>query len=393
MLKILWHSNAPWTPSGYGVQTRLCCARMRDAGHEVAVSAFYGLEGSAIHWDGIPIFPRAAHAYGQDILPAHARHWNADIVFSLIDAWVYDPRQWGQMRWAPWFPVDSEPIPPAVLQRVRLAYQPLVYSKFAEEQMRLAGVDCRYVPHCVDTQSLTPHDRRAARQALGLPQDVFLFGMVAANKDFPARKAFQQHLDAFKLMHQQHPDTHLLIHTFSGPEQGGMNLPEYLHYLGLERAVTFNDQYRTLLGLGDDYMRLCYSAMDCLLSVSMGEGFGVPILEAQACGTPVIVGDWTSMGELCFCEPSIKIPREQSMPFVTKLAAYQFIPFPQAIWEAMGTLYARGGATEEERKQIAAHARDYDADAVYGRYWAPLLQDLESRIREGAGELKLVTFG
>ena len=30
-----------------------------------------------------------------------------------------------------------------------------------------------------------------------------------------------------------------------------------------------------------------------------GEGFGIPIIEAQACSTPVIVTDFSSMPERC----------------------------------------------------------------------------------------------
>ena len=46
-MKILIHSNAPWVPSGYGSQVMLMLPRLRALGHEVAVSSFYGLSGSA----------------------------------------------------------------------------------------------------------------------------------------------------------------------------------------------------------------------------------------------------------------------------------------------------------------------------------------------------------
>jgi glycosyltransferase involved in cell wall biosynthesis len=46
-------------------------------------------------------------------------------------------------------------------------------------------------------------------------------------------------------------------------------------------------------------MAKLYSAMDVLLNPAMGEGFGVPVLEAQACGTPAIVTDFSAMQEVC----------------------------------------------------------------------------------------------
>jgi glycosyltransferase involved in cell wall biosynthesis len=48
----------------------------------------------------------------------------------------------------------------------------------------------------------------------------------------------------------------------------------------------------------DDDLPLLYSAADCFLFPSFGEGFGFPLLEAMACGTPVVAGDNTSLPEL-----------------------------------------------------------------------------------------------
>ena len=60
-MKINWFSNAPWAASGYGVQTKLFAPRLKEAGHEIGITAFYGLEGSVINWNGIQIYPRWAH--------------------------------------------------------------------------------------------------------------------------------------------------------------------------------------------------------------------------------------------------------------------------------------------------------------------------------------------
>jgi glycosyltransferase involved in cell wall biosynthesis len=48
----------------------------------------------------------------------------------------------------------------------------------------------------------------------------------------------------------------------------------------------------------DDELVRLYSGADCFLFPSLGEGFGFPVLEAMACGAPVVASDRTSLPEL-----------------------------------------------------------------------------------------------
>src|SRR5512143_3412242 len=107
-MKINWFSNAPWAATGYGVQTKLFAPRVKALGYDVAITAFYGLEGSVINWSGIQIYPRWAHGYGMDIISAHTKHQQADIVLTLLDAWVFDANSLraNGVKWVPWFMAD-----------------------------------------------------------------------------------------------------------------------------------------------------------------------------------------------------------------------------------------------------------------------------------------------
>ena len=71
-MKILVHSNAPWNPSGYGQQVALFAPRL--ARHaELTISAFHGLQGGRLRWEGIDVYPCVGGTYGDESILAHAR--------------------------------------------------------------------------------------------------------------------------------------------------------------------------------------------------------------------------------------------------------------------------------------------------------------------------------
>lgn len=69
-------------------------------------------------------------------------------------------------------------------------------------------------------------------------------------------------------------------------------LRERVETLGLSDAVTF-------LGYTSERtLREHYSGAACLVLPSLGEGFGLPVLEAMACGTPVVAANASSLPEV-----------------------------------------------------------------------------------------------
>jgi len=383
-----WLSNATWAPSGYGVQARLFVKRLKALGYEQSMTAFYGLQGHTLNLDGMLVFPVGFHPYGLDVAANNANAAGADILLTNIDTWVVEPPMFANTRWVPWFPVDSEPMPKAVESRVRVAFDRIVYSKFALAECEKVGLSAHYVPMGVDTKAIYPMDRVRTRKEfndhipLKIPDDKFIVSMVAMNKGNPSRKAFIQNIRAFKELHEKHPDTALYLHCTDGHDGGlgGINLPPYIENLGLKIGVDvfFPDQQVLLNGYPDEFMNSLYNSSGVLAACSLGEGFGIPIIEAQAAGCPVIVGDWTSMPELLFA--GWKVDKKDAEPWWNFLDNYMFDPHWHAIYEKMELAYAERDNLEL-RAQARAGAMAFDADLITEKYWKPVLALINENVQ------------
>jgi len=63
-------------------------------------------------------------------------------------------------------------------------------------------------------------------------------------------------------------------------------------------AAKIRERVRTLVGCDNEDLRALYSAADALIFPSLAEGFGWPIIEAQACGCPVVTSSFAPMNEI-----------------------------------------------------------------------------------------------
>lgn len=360
--------------TGYGVQIGYLTQVLQGMGHTVALFA-PNLQTGAMDVGGVRVYPRLFDDMGRD-MAAHARHFAADVVIPVMDIWPLQIEAWDGIKLCPWFPVDHAPVSPGIVENARRVAQPIVYSKFGQEELKKAGIQAAYIPCMVDCDVYQPLDRSEARAALGLPQDVYLIGMVAANVDTPSRKAFAQQFRAFSLFHAEHPASVLYVHTFAngGAETDGENLIAMAQRMGLEPGVDilFPDQYQYLLGYPPAAMAAVYSSFDVLMAVATGEGFCVPLIEAQACGTPVITGSWTAMPELCGA--GWMVPYDDDDLIWGALLGWKVAPRVSSICECLEQAYV---AEDTQRACARAFALPFDVRAVGASYWGPLLEGLQ----------------
>ena len=395
-LNILWVSNSPWASTGYGQQTKQVTSRLVNDNHKVAIAANYGLEASSTFFgtgkNQIKIYPRGYDQWSNDVIPAHMQDWslenphNPSVIMTLFDVWVFRGPKWAEFPVASWTPIDHMPTPLGVLNWLKNKFvKPIAMSKYGLNLIQAENVDALYVPHAIEavfkptTETEINGQKYTGREIMGVPDDAFVVGMNAANKGvMPNRKAFGENLLAFSIFAKDKKDVCLYLHTDPKGAAGGINLLELLKAVGIpQEKVRFADTYALRSGLSQDSLAAVYTSMNVLLATSYGEGFGIPTIEAQACGTKVIVSNFAASAELCGDgwlidgQPLWDAPQ----------GSFFYVPSVPQITDALEQAYK--GSQEKSSKAID-FAKQYQANSVYEKDWKPAIEAIRNHAAEYA---------
>lgn len=246
-------------------------------------------------------------------------------------------------------------------------------SKFGQAMM--PGSDLVY--HGIDTEvfhQATPQrplfssngkritSKADAKEAFGYPSAAFLVLRVDKNS---WRKDFASTWKA--LLPSMHKHSDILVHFHcagSGRGENGVQMPA-LWTRDMETAPRFNlpDRLDTFSNWQINDLVALYNAADVFVTTSMGEGFGLTIAEALACGTPVIAQNVSSIPEVVgpggmLIEPGYTV----TAPGGQDLAAADVGAFSEAIEH----LYLNDGFRKRYGRAGAKHVADtfnWDAEA------------------------------
>lgn len=378
-LRVLLSTNAPWASSGYSTQARDLLKRWKE--HvDVACSCFYGLEGNSIDWNGVKCYPKMAQMYGTDALHFHQQDYGAEIAMSFQDVWPMDvPFLQKIKNWVPYCPVDYDPCPVHIAERLKLAYRVIAISRFGQKALEDRGIKAKLILEAVDTQIFQPKDKFECRKKMGIPTGIFLFGMVAVNKDNPPRKSFQHVLECFADFVKTHPDSGLYLQTLLAQE-GGLDIMNLADYLGISKYIYFPPPYQYLFKSGSEIVNNIYNTFDCTLAPSNSEGFGLPIIESQAAGVQVIVNDTCSMPELVKDNETGYICKGGDKRW-SPIGAYVVSPDRTSLREKMELAFTNGRVKLQKacRKHIL---EQYDLDKRVKEEWLPFFDEVKKEIRQ-----------
>jgi glycosyltransferase involved in cell wall biosynthesis len=142
------------------------------------------------------------------------------------------------------------------------------------------GVADRYVP--VKDRNLV----REVRTRLSLPEQYILY-----LGNFKPHKNVTSLVKAYKRLLPRFPDYKLVL---AGPlDKHGLTIQNLVSREGLDDRVIFTGTIRE-----EDNPEVMLSMADVFVFPTLYEGFGLPPLEAMACGTPVIASNLTAVPEV-----------------------------------------------------------------------------------------------
>jgi len=323
--------------------------------------------------------------WGTDAMYNAAVDFKANVVMNMQDMGFLMPQylealQRAKIPWIPYLPIDQAPVPAAILERLNYAYKIITFSNYGQKMLETHGYASTMIHEGVDTNIFKPMDKLACRAEMGVPPDVFLFGMVAANKENPPRKGFQEVLESFKMFYEKHPEAAILFHN-QQIQPGNFPIADYAKYLGINMRVFFVEQYKATHFSGSPEIAKEMNACDVYLQPSMTEGFGLTSVEAQACGKPVIVNNCHSMPEMVvpgktgeICDTNYAWWRNQN--------GYVYTADTKSLYEKMEKLYT---AVKTNENKVATDCRNHiltnlDIDNIFKDKWIPYFEALQDEL-------------
>lgn len=321
-IKLLSWSDSPLAATGFGTVSKYVLSSLMKTGdfdvHQLAINHSGDFhDESTIPWQIQParlMDPRDPH--GMKMFLKTVAKGEYDIVWILNDLYVTHEvaaelqKLKNSLKIAGkkipkiiyYYPVDCKVIPEAS-SMLDVADVPVCYTNHGRIETLTAkpeiNIKLKQIPHGINTSSYFPAQPAQIntwrQQFFKISDETFLIVNVNRNS---SRKQLVYCMQAFKEFRKQVPNSMLYLHTMV-KDQGG-DLFRAVKDLGLNTKtdVVFPGDYSPQKPTSEEMMNRIYNCADMFMSTHLGEGWGLTIGEAMACGLPVLVPNNTCMPQL-----------------------------------------------------------------------------------------------
>ena len=346
--RVLVVSEAHYLHSGFGTYGNELLKRLAKTDkYELAEFASYGKYSSVNNLDWLfyanmpeddekaeGYDPNGAAQFGAWRFDRVCLDFKPDIVLSYRDPWMDTFIKSAPVRpyfhWV-WMPtVDSEPQKQEWVHTFSETDALFVYSEFGQRVLEKQATKNINIIGCaspgIDPNIYKPVlNKKAHKESFGLDPDCFIVGTVMRNQK---RKLFIELMKSFRIFLDNAPKelankTYLYLHT-SYPEKNGWDIADGIISTNLSGKVLMTYRCRQCgsfdLGFFEGPITKCtkcgvfasqcpnvtfgleipdlvkiYNLFDLYVQYAICEGFGMPQVEAGACGVPVAATNYSAM--------------------------------------------------------------------------------------------------
>lgn len=322
-MKILWCSDNIAIPTGYAQVGRNILSRLHKTGnHEIHTYSFQFMDANMAKQVNVS-FPVYYPIDSTDFYGNKGGCWNVinqlkpDLAFFLCDHfminWLIEKKQpWKiyrdlkipykfgdetKTRFLFYFPFDSDLVYDKSKDVIECFDIKVAMSKFSQRILReQTDIESHYIPHGVDTNVYRPINQSIIEKIKfdNKWQDKFIIGCVARNQ---TRKIIPALLRAFNKLDKKYPEKMMLYLQCSPDDPSGWKLKKMIDQYKIKGKIHFGQQ-NYMQALPESHMNITYNLFDIHVLPTSGEGFGLPIIESMAAGTPNIMSDCTTAREL-----------------------------------------------------------------------------------------------
>lgn len=319
--KLLVISRLPGLKKGYAITlSSIYQQQILQAHYEVHHLAWHYYDEAFVDHD-VHIYPdNPERIKDPDYLKTLLYSISPDVILLHADAHFFIPYLQVLQAWkgpvVGWFTVDYEQArnPSTLIPVLQRCQRLLGLADFGLKQMQKDYTGpMGKVPLGVDTHYFKPvsyQQKHALRKAWEVPLDACIFLMVANNF---WRKGIEYAVQSFYEYCELYPEagenSFLYLHT-----ERTIELGEQVRALNLTRKVLITPDYHPIKhALSTAKLAELYQLSDIFLLTTLGEGFGMTLLEAQASGLPIIVSD-NSVTQEVTQENALFIPCPSKVP-------------------------------------------------------------------------------
>ncbi len=389
MVKVLSFGDNPLTSTGYGCVWNNLLPRWKKTkpDWEFYHVGWQSRDRPHETKDGYWILPMGKLEYGYDVCYSNLMKYQPDFLITLCDVgWqsgfiqaVFEAKKNGwRGKWVMYTPVDTHSWAMGWTEIFSKADINVSMAKFGEQQMKAHNIPNILIEHGVDLEDFKPTDNKELLKKKVNMEGKFVVGFVGRNQ---TRKMLDRIMLGFSHFAKDKSDVCLMLHTDEEPPQQGWSL-KYMQWMykiedKLKLTKTGLDVF-SRQNIGEHTMNEIYNFMDVFCYGTGGEGFGLPGIECQAAGVPLLMTDCSTALDLCRPENRIPVLKDKYNRDVdvvgTNGVAFK-VPDDMAMAELLEKMYKeyKEGKLEERRIEARKFAEQYDWNIIANK-WISLFE-------------------